>query len=561
MPRLGTRLRRRRLCSIASGLLLVSAVTGGAPTSALADHQQQAMFLDTAGTLADPVARLSELRGLGVERMRLFVAWRAYAPQPLSLVRPRGFNAASPAAYPAGAWSRLDAAVQQAEANGIDLDLDVGGGSPLWATAPDRPRDRPHPNWAPNASDYGGFVRAVSTRYSGNYNPVTNTVSPGDPADLPAVHFWSIWNEPNYGPSLAPQGDPHEAGHSSVERSAWTYRNLLDAGWSALHATGHGGDTILFGEVAPRGGAGNRLGLFNGTRPMQFLRALYCVDSGYRLLRGRAATRRGCPATAAGSQAFRSRHPALFDASGFADHPYSRWFPPNVERMGSPDDTPLAQIGGLIRALDRMQRIYGSHARLPIWNTEYGYLTSPPKRRHPPLFTPTVSQTTAAYYLNWAEYISWRNPRIASTMQYLYGDPLPALATNDYGGYATGLVNFNGTKKPTYYAYRMPLYLPKTSARRGARLEVWGAARPAHFAMIDVPADPETVDVEFKPAGARSFAVVRTVTVTSPHGYFDTRVLFPSSGTVRLAWSYPTDDPLLTRNGRIYSRNVQIKLR
>ena len=530
---------------------------------AIASRGQESMLQDDIALSGpDTDAVLAQLRTLGVGRIRVSVHWLLIAPQPGSVRRPSGFNAADPGAYPAANWVTLDRIVTQAAEQHFDLNLDVGGGAPLWATVAGAPRDgRPHYNWAPKAREFELFMRALAIRYSGTYDPTTDRQSADDPNNLPAIHFWSIWNEPNYGPSLAPQGDPHEAGHSSVERSAWTYRNLLDAGWSALHATGHGGDTILFGEVAPRGGAGNKLGFFNGTRPMQFLRALYCVDSRYRMLRGRAATRRGCPATAAGSQGFRSRHPALFDASGFADHPYSRWFPPNVERMGSPDDTPLAQIGGLIRGLDRMQRIYGSHARMPIWNTEYGYLTSPPKRRHPPLFTPTVSQTTAAYYLNWAEYISWRNPRIASTMQYLYGDPLPALATNDYGGYATGLVNFIGTKKPTYFAYRMPLYLPKTSARRGARLEVWGAARPAHFAMIDVPADPETVDVEFKPAGARSFAVVRTVTVTSPHGYFDTRVSFPSSGTVRLAWSYPTDDPLLTRNGRIYSRNVQIKLR
>lgn len=106
----------------------------------------------------------------------------------------------------------------------------------------------------------------------------------------------------------------------------------------------------------------------------------------------------------------------------------------------------------------------------------------------------------------------------------------------------------------------MPVYLPVTRARRGVRLEVWGAARPAHFAMLDLPGEPETVDVEFQPAGTSSFTVAQTATLTSPQGYFDVRVVFPSSGTVRLAWSYPSDDPLLAGTGRIYSRNVKIEL-
>src|SRR5947209_7097639 len=229
---------RGQLRRIVGVVLLALAATCGIPARALAGHQQDAMFLDTAGILGDPVLRLGELRDLGVQRVRLFVAWDDYAPQPQSYRRPRGFNASDPGAYPAGAWSRLDTAVEQAQADGIKLDVDLGGGSPLWATSRDHPRHPPHPNWAPNAAEYKAFVRAVATRYRGDYDPTTNTIAPGDPADLPAVNFWSIWNEPNYGPSLAPQGDLRHAGHSSVERAAWTYRNLVDAAWSALHATG-----------------------------------------------------------------------------------------------------------------------------------------------------------------------------------------------------------------------------------------------------------------------------------------------------------------------------------
>jgi hypothetical protein len=175
---------------------------------------------------------------------------------------------------------------------------------------------------------------------------------------------------------------------------------------------------------------------------------------------------------------------------------------------------------------------------------------------------PYLNQTTAAYYDNWAEYISWRDPRIASFMQYLLADPLPSTKENDYGGFASGLLTFAQKKeKAGYGAFRVPVYLPVTSSRRGRSLEVWGAARPARWAMIDVPADPETVDIQFKPSSGGSFTTLKTITVTDPHGYLDTRVSFPGSGTVRLSYTYPSDDPLLSPGDTVFSRNVRITLK
>jgi hypothetical protein len=538
-----------------SAALLLSAPPAGASTS-----QETMMQDDLAVFGPDTTAVLTQMRTLGVDRIRVAVRWLLIAPQPGSHRRPRAFNASDPAAYPAANWGALDRVVTEATRLHLDLNFNVVGGAPLWATGAGAPRDgKPHFNWAPKGREYESFVRALAKRYSGTYDPTTDRQTPGDPNDLPAVHFWSIWNEPDYGPSLAPQGDPKHAGHSSIERSPWNYRNLLDGAWTALQQTGHGGDTILFGEVAPRGGAPNKLGLFNGMTPLQFLRALYCVDTHYRPLRGRAAALRGCPTNAAGSRAFRARHPGLFLASGFADHPYSRWYPPNVEGQPSPEWTALAQIGNLTRALDRLTAVYHVHPHFPIWNTEYGYITSPPKPRSKRL--PYVSPTKAAYYLNWAEYISWKNRRIRSYMQYLLRDAMPTTKSADSGGFASGLENFAHKPKPTYDAFRMPLYLPVTMTRRGRTVEVWGCARAAHSAMIDAPADPETVEIQFRPASGGSFTTLKTVTITDPHGYFDTHMSFPQSGTVRLSWTYPADDPLLLPGETVHSRSVSVTVR
>jgi hypothetical protein len=43
--------------------------------------------------------------------------------------------------------------------------------------------------------------------------------------------------------------------------------------------------------------------------------------------------------------------------------------------------------------------------------------------------------------------------------------------------------------------------------------------------------------------------------------YFDLRVKFPASGTVRLGYAYPPSDPLLPApQGQIVSRSVQVTL-
>jgi hypothetical protein len=355
-----------------------------------------------------------------------------------------------------------------------------------------------------------------------------------------------VWNEPDYGPSLAPQGVPGDLG---VENSPRMYRNLLAAAWGGLQRTGHGRDTFLFGELAPRGL--NTWGVFSGMKPLVFLRALYCVDSLYRPLRGSAAAVRGCPESPAGSRRFRAQNQALFDATAFSDHPYMRWYPPTREVLPDPNYASLGEIGNLERTLDRLQRVYGSQKRFSIWDTEFGYITTPPKRdgqyeQSTPHYQLWPSQQTAAYYLNWAEYISWRNPRIASFFQYLLRDPLPSLRSNDWGGFASGLLNYNGSDKPTYAAWRLPLYMPATSARRGRALEVWGCLRPARYAILDTGL-PQTVRIQLRSQPGLAFQTIGSVTISNPDAgcYFDVRVRFPSSGSVRLNWEYPTLDPEL----------------
>lgn len=541
-------IRRAAAGAVSAGLALLAATgCGGAshhhttiPTSATGPTVRPAtarppllsIFEDPARVLTAPGPTLDELRSLGVQYVRVMVSWAGVAPAATSTHPPAGFGGSSPSAYPQSGWAPYDQIVRLASARGIGVDLDPTAPAPRWATGSGEPRGAPPGVWKPSARLFGQFVSALGTRYSGHYTP------PGASAPLPRVHFWSVWNEPNYGQDLAPQS----TAHGKVEVSPALYRGLLGASWSALHATGHGSDTILVGELAPRGLTGGGFpGLFAGMVPLRFLRALYCVDGSLHKLSGPAARARGCPPTTAASARFAAANPALFSATGLAVHPYSQGaVAPDVRTAGEPDYADLASLPRLEQMLDAIQRDYGSSRRWPLYSTEYGYKTDPP-------FVAGAPLATAAAYLNWAEYLSWVDPRIRSFDQYLLADPPPSGPSQ----FDTGLEFANGTPKPSLAAYRMPLFLPRTTAARGQPLEVWGCVRPVAYAS-GLGADQ--AQIQFRAGSGGRFSTVRTVRVSPAECYFDVRVAFPGSGVVRVAWKYP-GGPV------IHSRVVSIAVR
>jgi len=525
--------RLRRLLLAVPAIAVIAALL--APL-AHASSTQLSIFEDDTALHDNLAGTLATIRDLGVDVVRVDVNWAAIAPDATSRRPPAGFDAINPADYPAGGWSFYDALDRLARQDGLTVLFTLTKPVPRWAEPASLPAGLPYSIWRPNATDFAAFVRAVGTRYDGRYVPA------GQSSPLPAVHMWSIWNEPNYGQGLAPES----ADRGSVVVGARLYRALLDGAWSGLMASGHRGDTILFGEIAPHGSVnGGNYGL---VAPLVFLRALYCVSASGRQLRGSIAAGDGCPSNPAASRRFRAQNPALFDASGIAAHLYAQGVPPNrsfndrCARGDSPSQyADLGSVGRLERLLDSMNAVYGSHRRLAVYNTEYGYQTDPPQPRSCAENSLPVSPTTAAYYLNWAEYISYRNPRIASFDQYL-------LADNDLY-FATGLQTAGGVAKPTFAAFRTPLYMPDTTSRRPVSLEVWGCVRPAHVDGV------RQVQIQFQRDGRGAFGTLRTVRITNPRGYIDVRQRFATSGTVRLAWTDPATGTVYT------SRSVGIRIR
>jgi hypothetical protein len=523
------------------------------PAPARASHTQQAIIED-GRLFGAPDTYLARFRALGAQTVRVLVSWSSIAPHWRDSHAPH-FDGADPNGYPAAHWVPYDTVVRKAAEYGLTIEFTVTGGAPRWAEGPGLPPQGLNENfaWKPDPTRFMRFVKAVGARYDGSFTP------PGASAPLPAVRFWTIWNEPNFGQDLGPEA----VAASTIADAPRMYRNLVAAAWTALHQTGHGHDRIVIGGFAaqglthrpsrkyPQGLPGN----YGQMKPLKFIRALYCVDDAYRPLVGSYAYALGCPTTASGYAHFRVRNPGLFNAGGVADHPYTGGASPLGIRHNDPNYATFSQLGHLERVLDAVNRAWGSRQRYPIYSDEFGYITRPPQS------APYVSPARAAYYLNWSEYVSWRSPRVSSFAQYLLDDPVPT-GRGTKAGFASGLLTFADQPKATYYAYRLPLYMPRTTARPGQALEVWGDVRPA--AGLDLNATRPTVAIALQAHSQGPFRTVRTVQITNREGYLDVRQRFATTGKVRLTYTYPDGETLLPEGvagQSVHSRLVQIVVR
>ena len=104
--------------------------------AAAAASSTQSMTFEAPRELLDPSKRdgtLKEIRDFGVDRVRVLVYWRDFAPAPDAKQR-AAFDASNPDAYPAGTWARLDRLFESAQARGLDVQLTLTGPVPRWAT-------------------------------------------------------------------------------------------------------------------------------------------------------------------------------------------------------------------------------------------------------------------------------------------------------------------------------------------------------------------------------------------------------------------------------------------
>jgi hypothetical protein len=300
------------------------------------------------------------------------------------------------------------------------------------------------------------------------------------------VSRWSIWNEPNQAGWLYPQTE-----------APLRYRSLAYAAIDSLRASGHARDMILLGETAPLGRRFGAPGNLNRT-PVAFWRAVLCTGP------------------------TRCSHFKQLRVTGIAHHPYTRAAARSPVSPVGPEDVTLGTIGRLVREIDRAARRRRLPGRLPIYLTEYGVQTNPPDRYA------GVPPALAATWLNQSDWLAYNNPRVMSVAQYELRDERPLAA------FQTGLLFLNRRRKPSFYAYRLPLWV----VARGGRTTVWGQVREAGLGA--------RVDVLVQSRRGAPWRRFQTARVSNARGYFRL-VTRRSAYRWRLSWTTPFGSKHLSR--------------
>ncbi len=155
-------------------------------------------------------------------------------------------------------------------------------------------------------------------------------------------------------------------------------------------------------------------------------------------------------------------------------------------------------IGALSRLSNALNLAADAHAipgGVPIYLTEFGVQSFPNKYLG-------VSAAQQAEYDAISEHIAYDNPRVAAFSQYLLKDD-PVGGSEPLASFQTGLEYVNGSLKPLYYSWPIPLTV--TKEKHGVAL--WGLVRPATGAT--------KVTVLVRPKGSKRYRTLSTRTTNS----------------------------------------------
>jgi hypothetical protein len=295
---------------------------------------QTAIFDPALYRSPNPALALIRARQLGATAIRLILYWKDTAP--FGTNRPVNFDATNPA-HSAYIWTRIDAQVTMARAQGLEPIVGIQL-APLWAERRDRGVAGTR---RPNASDLGRFATAAARRFSGTFR------------GLPRVRYWQVWNEPNLSLFLSPQ----------VERKkrvspSW-YRSMVNAVARGVHSV-HADNLVIAGGTAPFG----RSGSANGMPPLEFMRDVLCV-------KGKTKLTRAC------------RQSTTFDI--WAHNPYTLGEP--TRKAVGPDNVSLGDLAAMRNVLEAAVRVGNVKSNGPVqfWVTEFSWDSNPPDPKGVPV--------------------------------------------------------------------------------------------------------------------------------------------------------------------------------
>src|SRR5688572_2941277 len=156
-----------RLTAVVLGVMALVAAPAHASGTQESIFQDDDRLLHSTPAQSD--ATLQELKDLGVDRIRLSVIWRNFAPARDAGARP-GFDGADPAAYPPAEFDPLDHVLRVARRLGIEVLLNVRGDAPNWAMPRPPKRLAGRRAYKPSTAAFHEFVSMLGRRYDGTYN-------------------------------------------------------------------------------------------------------------------------------------------------------------------------------------------------------------------------------------------------------------------------------------------------------------------------------------------------------------------------------------------------------
>jgi hypothetical protein len=465
-----------RIRILSCALLACSALACGA-TQAQASTSQK-LYFEGSTDLLNPTTRpgaLVQLQTLGVKALRVELNWYSVAPAPTSSTKP-SFEAANPGNYNWGQYAILLAEAQRLH---WEVLLTVTSPVPSWATSNHK---APYTT-RPDDQDFEEFMTAVAREFGSE------------------VSLYSIWNEPNEAAYLMPQWSS-----GGKPASGRIYRGLYQAGYAGLQAAGLAHPRVLFGETSPVGDDTVNVrrekskALLHPVAPLAFMREALCLNAKYK----------------------KSSTCGELQMSGYAHHAYFPAAGPSYV-WKQKDSVTIASLSRLSNALNLAARARAIPGGVAIYLTEFGVQSKPNKFEG-------VSPAKQAEYDAIAEHMAYDNPRVAAFSQYLLkDDPLSGRLTDSaiggFVGFQTGLEYVNGTRKPLYNGFPVPL----TVTKRGHGFSLWGLIRPT------TGVTKATVLVKLK--GARGYRTLKTVTTNSA-GYW-TLHSFTKGVTWRVRWVSP----------------------
>jgi len=404
------------------------------PASAAGERSLELGLTDSVFADADSSTRQAWLDRARSARAGTIIAgtgWSSIAPAS----PPPGFDPRNPA-DPAYDFSRLDAAIRDAQARGFRILLFTGN-APAFAEGPNRPADfekAPAGTWKPRPGAIEDFAVALARRYSGGFAPAEG----GGP--LPQVRHFQLWAEPNLSIYLTPQ----YKGKRPV--AAQHYRKMITAFNDGLKSVDRR-NVVVTGGTGPYGDAPGGL----RTRPARFWREVLC-------LRGQALRPAKCP------------RPAKFDV--LAHHPINVGRP--RRRALNEDDVSTPDIGKLRRILRKAERSgrVGGPRRHAIWATEIWWDSKPPDPHG-------VPQARHARWLQESLYLLWKQ-RVSTVIWFQVRDQ--ADGGNFASTFQTGLFERDGTPKLAYHGFRFPFVADRVGK---PRVRVWGKAPAAGEVSIE----------------------------------------------------------------------------